>query len=119
MNQRKKRIIVGTLIAFVGSFLALIPYSLLFGWNLATSILFWLFLLPALSYYLPIKFTGREDRFIKTFAGLILFYGFMVFMIYYHYKSDFFVFMIFSAFINLMGVGLVACFRGQKIHQLQ
>ncbi len=119
MDQRIIRMVVGMLVVPVGAFLLLVSYSMLLSWNLGTMILFWCYLLPVTAYYLPIKVTGRQDRFIKTTGGLLLFYGFMVFMTYSHYQSDYFVLMIICALVNLTGVGLVAFFRTGKIRQWQ
>jgi hypothetical protein len=121
-KKNMTNILKGMFLVPFGLVFLLIPYSLLLGWshigwNLGTLGLFWLCLVPVVSYYLPIKLTGRQYRFIKTTGGLVLFYAFMVLMIYSHYQSDVFIFMIFSALLNLFGVGLVAFDRQAKIQQ--
>jgi hypothetical protein len=85
----------------LGIFLILAPYSLLLGWNLLTSLLFWFILVPVLALYLPMIFLKKGLRVTPSLTGLVLFYGFMIFMIYDHFDTDLFTVMMASAVFNL------------------
>jgi len=97
----------GTLIVPIALVVFLIPFSMLVGWNLLTAILFWFFIVPAVALYLPNKVSRNKGHLLETLSGLIIFYGFMVFMIYDHFKTDLFQIMIVSCFVNLVLVSLI------------
>ena len=90
------------LIIPIGLVLALVPFSLLIGWNLFTLFLYWFIAVPLLSFHLPTLVKRNTHRLFSSIAGLTIFYGFMVFMIYEHYQSDFFQVLIWSGVINLV-----------------
>ena len=79
----------------------LVPYSLSLGWNIFTSILFWIILVPAIST-LSARFYGNpEKRLLVGIVGCLFFYLIMIFMIYSHYESDLFRIMILSSFSSI------------------
>lgn len=74
-------------------------------------ILFWLILTPGLTIYLPTLISNNQDHLFESIAGLVIFYGMMVFMIYEHYKTDFFQLMMLSCLINIVLVVVVTWAR--------
>ena len=102
MTKEYKQKLVGTLIVPIGLAAILIPFSLLIGWNPLTLLLFWLVIIPALVVYLPTIVSNKKNLLFESSIGLLIFYALMVFMIYEHYQSDYFLVMIFSGVINLM-----------------
>ena len=105
----------GTLIVPVVLFILLVPFSLLLKWNLLTLILFWFALIPILTLYLPGKVSKTKDHLFESLAGLMIFYGIMVFMIYDHHQSDYFQVMMISCLINLIVVNGVTFLRSSKL----
>ena len=101
----------GTLLVPVGLFVTFVPFSLLIGWNLIKLIIFWFVITPSLAIYLPKRISNNKDRLLQSLLGLIIFYAFMVFMIYDHYKTDYFKIMIFSCAMNLMLVALMEAIK--------
>ena len=99
-----KEALKGTFIVPVGLAIILAPYSLLLRWNLPTMVLFWFVLLPGLAVYLPKRISKNRNHLVESILGILLFYGLMVFMIYKHYRSDFFQLMIISCLVNLLVV---------------
>lgn len=106
MNTNAADKLKGTLAVLLGLFCALAPYSLLMGWNLITLLVFWFLITPALAIWLPTLVTRRDGRMFASLAGLLIFYAFMVFMIYDHYKSDYFRIMMVSCVVNLISVAI-------------
>lgn len=104
MDKEFKDKLVGTLIVPFGLAIILVPFSLLIGWNLITLIVFWLVLTPGLTIYLPTVVSASQNQLFKSVVGLIVFYGFIVFLIYEHYKTDYFKVMILSGLVNLVFV---------------
>lgn len=102
------------LIIPIGLVLALVPFSLLIGWNLFTLFLYWFIAVPLLSFHLPTLVKRNTHSLFSSITGLTIFYGFMVFMIYEHYQSDFFQVLIWSGVINLIVVSLMVVFKGRK-----
>jgi hypothetical protein len=94
----------GTFAVPIGLAVVLVPFSMLIGWNLITLILFWFLIIPGLTIYLPTKTSNNKNHLLESGAGLMIFYWIMVFMIYEHYKSDYFQIMISSCVINLLVV---------------
>ena len=111
MDKNSKDKLKGTLIVPVGLAIILIPFSMLIGWNLITAILFWLVLTPGLTIYLPKLVSRNKNHLFESLLGLIIFYSIMVFMIYDHYKSDYFQLMIWSCAINLILVSVITWTR--------
>ena len=97
-----KNLLMGTLVVPIGLAIVLVPFSILIGWNLITLILFWFVITPTLTLYLPAKISKSRDHLLESLIGLVIFYGIMVFMIYEHYKSDYFQVMILSGIVNLV-----------------
>ena len=114
MNQELKDKLKGTLIVPVGLSVVLVPFSILIGWNLATLVLFWFMITPGLSIYLPTIVSPSKNHLFESLAGLIIFYAIIVFMIYDHYKSDYFQVMIVSFVINLIVVFVATWIRKRK-----
>jgi hypothetical protein len=85
----------------------LAPYSIFLGWNLITLFIFWFIIVPVMTIYLSSKFLKRYHRMWKSMLALISFYGFMIFMIYKHYESDYFMVMIASLVYNLLVMAVV------------
>jgi len=102
MDNKSKDKLKGTLIIPIGLAIVLIPFSMLIGWNLITLILFWLILTPGLTIYLPRLVSRNKDHLFESLMGLTIFYTIMIFMIYDHYKTDYFQLMIWSCAINLI-----------------
>lgn len=92
----------------VGIAAILVPFSLIIGWNLLTVLLFWFMVIPALASYLPALVSKNKDHMAESLVGLMIFYGVMVFMIYEHYQTDYFIVMIISCFINMAVITLRA-----------
>lgn len=80
----------------------LIPFSILFGWNLVSLIIFWLVITPFISIFLPGKISNNSSHFFESLAGLVIFYSIMVFLIHEHFKTDYFQFMMLSLGINVL-----------------
>jgi len=110
MNKLK-----GTLIVPIGLALILLPFSILIGWNLITLFLFWFVLTPGLTIYLPTFVSKRMNHLYESLIGLIIFYAIMIFMIYDHYKTDYFQIMILSGVINLMLVYVLSWAKRSRI----
>jgi len=113
MDKKSKDKLKGTLIVPIGLTIILVPFSILIGWNLLTLIMFWFVLIPGLTIYLPTKFSRNRNHLIESLLGLIIFYAIMVFMIYDHYKTDYFQIMILSFVINLTLVSIFTLTRRQ------
>lgn len=92
----------GILLVLLGLSIVFVPFSLLVGWNLFSLFLFWFIVIPTLTFYLPAKILKGANHLRESIGGLIIFYGIIVFMIYDHYKTDFFQIMILSFFVNLI-----------------
>ncbi len=92
--------------------LVLIPFSLLIGWNLVTLFIFWLVIVPTLVIFAPILVFKNKNHFTESLAGMAIFYGLVIYLIYDHYQSDYFQFMMWSGAINLVVVSIVT-FRGK------
>lgn len=118
MNKEFKDKIKGILVIPIGLAVILVPFSLLIGWNLISLFVFWFLLTPGLAIYLPTKFSSNGFHLFKSFAGLVIFYSMMVFMIYDHYKTDYFKIMILSFAINLMlGSLIIWALRSKTLTQ--
>jgi len=107
MNKLSNDRLKGSLIVPVGLAVILVPFSLLLGWNPMTLILFWFVLVPATAMLLPTLVSRSNNHLIESVAGLIIFYGIMVFMIYDHYKTDYFRVMTLSCIINVILVSVI------------
>src|SRR5688572_2321525 len=107
MNQQLKDKLKGTLIIPVALMVILVPFSILIGWNFVTMILFWLLIVPIFTVYLPAAVSKNKNHLFESLIGLIVFYAFMVFMIYDHFKTDYFQVMILSCVINLVFVPII------------
>ena len=102
MTKEVKTKLLGSFVTALGIAIVFVPFSMLIGWNLISVILFWLILTPILAIYLPRFVSRHHNHFVESLAGLTLFYLVVIFMIYEHYKSDFFQMMIVSYVINLI-----------------
>lgn len=111
MTKKCKNKFKGTLVVPFGLAIILAPCSLIVGWNLLTLILFWLMLTPALAIYLPTLVSSNNNHWFESILGTAIFYALMVFLIYDHYKTDYFQFMIWSCTINLVLVSFVVWIR--------
>jgi hypothetical protein len=107
MGNKLKNHLKGAIIIPIGAAILLVPFSLLIGWNLVTLFLFWFVILPSAIIYLPAKVSKNENQLVESIFGLLIFYALMVFMIYDHYKSDFFLVMMVSCGINLVIVTII------------
>jgi hypothetical protein len=92
----------GSLVTALGIAIVFVPFSFLIGWNIVTLVLFWLGLTPALAIYLPKLVSRNTGHLLESLTGLTLFYTVIVFLIYEHYKSDYFQMMIVSYVINII-----------------
>jgi hypothetical protein len=114
MDNNIKNQIKRTLFVPAGIAVVVVPYSLLIGWNLMTLALFWFFIVPALAVYLPRLASKNNSHLLESVAGLLIFYGIMAFMIYDHYKTDYFKIMILSCFLNIILISSVTWARNQQ-----
>ena len=105
---------MGTLIVPVGLTIVLVPFSIFIAWNLVTLIVFWFIVIPWLTIYLPTIVSQSKNHLFESLGGLVIFYATMVFMIYDHYKSDYFQVMIVSFVINLIVVFVATWIRKRK-----
>jgi len=85
----------------------LIPYSLLLKWNIFTLLLFWFIIVPFVVQFLTARLLRNKNTVANSMIALVSFYGFMVWMIYEHYQSDYFAIMISSFVWNLLIMLLV------------
>lgn len=92
----------------------LIAFSTLIGWNLFTLILFWIVLTPTLVIYLPKMLSPGKNNWVHSILSMTMFYALMVLMIYEHYASDYFQFMMFSYVFNFFIVALIALSAKQR-----
>ena len=113
MKKASKNKLIGTTIVPAGLAIVLVPYSLLLGWNGPTLVLFWLVITPVLAVNLPRLVSNKGSYLIQSLVGLIIFYAFMVFMIYDHYKTDYFMFMMISFVVNVVVVSVTGWVRSQ------
>ena len=102
MKHESQSKLIGILIVPLALIIILIPYSLLIGWNLMTLALFWFVITPGLAIYLPTLVSKRKNMLFESLMGLIAVYALMTFMIYDHYKSDYFKVMLASGIINML-----------------
>lgn len=107
MNKEFKDKLRGTLIVTIGLVVVLVPFSLLIGWNLISLFLFWFVISPGLTIYLPTMVSGNRFHLFESLAGFVIFYAVMVFMIYDHFKTDYFQIMMLSFAINLILVSSI------------
>lgn len=95
--------------------IVLVPFSVLIGWNIFTLVLFWLVITPTLAIYIPTRLSKNTSHLLESLAGLTLFYAVIVFMIYDHYKSDYFQMMMVSYVINLIMIVAINATRRARI----
>ena len=114
MNQKQVDSLKGTLIVPVGLTIALVPFSFLIGWNLLTLVLFWFVLIPFLTIYLPSRISKTRNHLLESLAGLTIFYAIIVFMIYDHYKTDYFQLMMTSLVVNFIVVVIFSLKAGSR-----
>jgi hypothetical protein len=102
MNKQLKHNLIGIMLLPVILFAVLAPFSMFVGWNLFTMLLMWFIVMPFIAVNFSTILKLRGNHLVQALAGLIIFYGFMVFMIYKHFKTDFFLLMMTSAAINIL-----------------
>ena len=105
----------GTLIVPVALFILMVPFSFFVKWNLLTLVLFWFALIPIVTLYLPGMVSKTKNHLFESLAGLMIFYGIMVFMIYDHHQSDYFQLMMISCLVNLIVVSGVTYLRSSNL----
>lgn len=105
----------GTLIVPIALVFVLLSFSHLIGWSLITLFLFWFVLTPGLTIYLPTIVSKRKNHLYESLIGLIIFYTIMIFMIYDHYKSNYFQIMILSGMINIIIVFVISWTQRSRI----
>jgi len=101
----------------IGLAVAVVPFSILIGWNLVTVVLFWFLLVPGLAIYLPSLILRNKVHLNESLIGLLIFYALIVFMIYDHYQTDYFKVMIFSCIINLILVSVTLLKKKLKVER--
>lgn len=94
-----------------GLTLIIIPYSLLIHWEITSLFIFWFIITPTVALYLPLKLTKMRSHLFESLAGMMIFYGIIVFMIFDLYKTDFFRFMALSCVTNLVSVSTMVYIR--------
>jgi hypothetical protein len=111
MSKESKDKLKGILIVPVGLAIVLVPFSILIGWNLITLVLFWFLLVPGLTIYLPTIVSSCKNHLLESLLGMTIFYALMVFMIYDHYKTDYFQVMAVSSIVNLVLIFVIGWSR--------
>ena len=107
INQLRENLPLSVIVVTLSLFGLLIPYSLLLGWNLLTSFLFWFILVPLISI-LSSRFYNKVNRsWITGIAGCVVFYLVIVFLIYSHYQTDLFNVMIVSSLSSVFMIWLL------------
>ncbi len=97
-----------------------VPYFLLLGWNLITLLLFWFILVPFISILSSRFYNKINKNWIAAITGCIIFYLFMVFMIYSHYKTDFFKVMMISSVSSIFIISLSGLnVAGKRQYQIE
>ena len=107
MNKEKINKLKGILIVPIGLSLVLIPFSIYIGWNIFTTLLFWFIIAPCLTIILPVLFSKNPHHLYESLLGLMIFYAINIFMIYEHYKSDYFLIMILSLISNIILISAI------------
>ena len=102
------------LIVPIGLAAVLVPYSLIIGWGLLSLILFWFVIIPITASILPFLISKNKNHLPESLAGLVIFYGLMVFMIYSHYQTDYFKIMLISFLINLFTIVVISLMEWPK-----
>ncbi|MBT3208038.1 MAG: hypothetical protein HN704_08015 [Bacteroidetes bacterium] len=112
LNFQKIRanIIISIFVVIASLSAVLVPYSLLFGWNVISVIVFWFFLVPLVSIAAARFYFNEKKQYLVSIVGCFLFYMCMLFMIYEHYLSDFFVMMMISMITSLIVITLAEIF---------
>lgn len=105
MENQKKNILFSLFIMPLGIFLVLMPYSLLIGWSLTSLVIFWFVIIPCLAVLIP-RLILKKYHFTHPILGLLIFYTLMVWGIYDHWQSDYFLIMIVSLLVNILTVTL-------------
>jgi len=101
----------GAAAIFVALLLVFAPFSLLAGWNIVTLLVFWFVIVPWIAVYIPGKASQNKNHLLESLVGLVLFYSFMMFLIYDHYQSDYFLVMMASCLVNLAFVTIISLIR--------
>ncbi len=86
----------------------LLPFSFITGWSLATAVIYWLFITPFVSEYVPTLFSKNKNQLRHSIIGMLIFYSIMVVMIFKSFQTDMFAIMIVSCVINLGLVTLIS-----------
>ena len=97
-------------------------HGLLLKWHLATLLMFWFVVVPLVILFLSAKFFKERNTLWRSLMSLVIFYSFMVFMIYKHYQSDFFLIMMVSFVWNaLIMLSVIAVDRAKIMskHRMQ
>jgi hypothetical protein len=115
MNKEFKDRMKGIFIVPLSLIIILVPFSLVVGWNLLSLFIFWFVLTPLAAYFLPVMVSKTRSHLTGSVAGLLIFYGFMVFMIYDHYRTDYFQIMIASCVVNIGLVTILSLSRDGKV----
>ncbi len=76
--------------------------SLLPGWNVITLFLFWFLITPVSIIYLSSKISSGGNILSQAMIALISFYSMVIFMIYEHFQSDYFLIVAASFLFNLL-----------------
>ena len=87
--------LLGSLLTSIILFGCLAIYSVLLGWNLYSSLIFWGLLVPIIAY-LSSQILKTNNHLIIALLGTIFFYCFVFFMTYKHYDTDWFTVMKYS-----------------------
>jgi hypothetical protein len=109
LQSKSKRYVIVLVFIPVCVLAVLVPYSLLLGWNVWTLLLFWFIIHPVVTIYLSVKLLKGYYRMSQAILALLSFHAFVIFMIYDHYQSDYFLLMIVSMVYNTL-VMLVVVF---------
>lgn len=112
-----KETLKGTMTVPIALAVVLALFSILIGWNLFSTVAFWLLLVPILTIYLPTITSRNKNHMLESLAGLLIFYALMVFMIYDHFNTDYFQIMMLSCVVNIFPIALITRLRKKSSTQ--
>ena len=107
IQKLRRNLMVSAIIVTFSLVTILVPYSLILGWNLFTSILFWFVLVPLISILTARFYDNPEKQSLAGIIGCLFFYLVIIFMIYSSYQSDQFKLMIVSIFSSLFFIWIL------------
>lgn len=106
-----KEISLGMCIVLLGLSLSLILYTLptlyLIETNVPVIFVYWYAIVPFLTAYISRRYSKRKNILAEALAGMILFYGFAVFLINGQYSENIFQLILYSIAFNTIMVSSI------------